>query len=79
MSIPDDEKIKAEEDRRLAQSDIQESQWDSPPVFISDRKGDQLNVTYGGIHAGNVPKYHIVDQVFLVLMGTGLSIAEVRA
>ncbi|KAG2150143.1 NRDE-2, necessary for RNA interference-domain-containing protein [Suillus cothurnatus] len=62
VSIPDDEKIKAEEDRRLARSDIQESQWDSRPVFISDRKGDQLNVTYGGIHAGNIPKYHIVNR-----------------
>lgn len=60
VSILDDEKIKAEEDRRLAQSDVQESQWDSRPVFFSDRKGDQLNVTYGGIHAGNIPKYHIV-------------------
>lgn len=79
VSIPDDEKIKAEEDRRLVQSEIQESQWDSRPVFFSDRKGDQLNVTYGGIHAGNIPKYHIVNQVFLVLMGTGLSIAGVRA
>ncbi|KAG1846882.1 NRDE-2, necessary for RNA interference-domain-containing protein [Suillus subluteus] len=62
VSIPDDEKIKAEEDRRLAQSDIQESRWDSRPAFISDRKGDQLNVTYGGIHAGNVPKYHVVNR-----------------
>ncbi|KAG1757705.1 NRDE-2, necessary for RNA interference-domain-containing protein [Suillus lakei] len=62
VSIPDDEKIKAEEDRRLAQSDTQDSQWDSRPVFFSDRKGDQLNVTYGGIHAGNIPKYHLVNR-----------------
>ncbi|KAG2056941.1 hypothetical protein BDR06DRAFT_1038090 [Suillus hirtellus] len=62
VGIPDDEKIKAEEDRRLAESDTQESQWDSRPVFFSDRKGDQLNVTYGGIHAGNIPKYHIVNR-----------------
>ncbi|KAG2154714.1 NRDE-2, necessary for RNA interference-domain-containing protein [Suillus clintonianus] len=62
VSIPDDEKIKAEEDRRLAQSDIQGSQWDSRPVFFSDRKGDQLNVTYGSNHAGNVPKYHLVNR-----------------
>ncbi|KAG2755539.1 hypothetical protein P692DRAFT_20815112 [Suillus brevipes Sb2] len=62
VSIPDDEKIKAEEDRRLVQSEIQESQWDSRPVFFSDRKGDQLNVTYGGIHAGNIPKYYIVNR-----------------
>ncbi|KAG1749866.1 NRDE-2, necessary for RNA interference-domain-containing protein [Suillus paluster] len=60
--IPDDEKLKAEEDRRLAQNDHQDSQWDSRPVFFSDRKGDQLNVTYGGIHAGDIPKYHIVNR-----------------
>ncbi|KAG2369454.1 NRDE-2, necessary for RNA interference-domain-containing protein [Suillus spraguei] len=69
VSISDDEKIKAEEDRRLAQSDVQESQWDSRPVFVSDRKGDQLNVTYGGIHAGNISKYHIVKPGILGLDG----------
>jgi hypothetical protein len=61
-SILDDEKLKAEEDRRLAQSDIQQTSWDSRPVFFSDRKGDQLNVTYGGIHAGDIPKYHVVNR-----------------
>ncbi|KAG0696046.1 NRDE-2, necessary for RNA interference-domain-containing protein [Suillus ampliporus] len=62
VSIPDDEKLKAEEDRRLAQNDLQESQWNSRPVFFSDRKGDQLNVTYGGIHTGDIPKYHLVNR-----------------
>ena len=28
--------------------------------FYSDRKGDILNVTYGGIHAGDVPKYRLL-------------------
>ncbi|OJA16132.1 hypothetical protein AZE42_00089 [Rhizopogon vesiculosus] len=61
-SILDDEKLKIEEDRRLAQSGLEQSKWDSRPVFFSDRKGDQLNVTYGGIHAGDIPKYHIVNR-----------------
>lgn len=61
-TILDDEKLKVEEDRRLAQSGLQQNTWDSRPVFFSDRKGDQLNVTYGGIHAGDIPKYHIVDR-----------------
>ena len=61
-TILDDEKLKVEEDRRLAQSGVQQSTWDSRPLFFSDRKGDQLNVTYGGIHAGDIPKYHIVDR-----------------
>lgn len=28
--------------------------------FYSDRKGDILNVKYGGLHAGDVPKYNLV-------------------
>ena len=30
------------------------------PLFYSDRKGDQLNLTYGGLHAGDVPRYNLV-------------------
>ncbi|KAJ8591485.1 hypothetical protein M405DRAFT_734897 [Rhizopogon salebrosus TDB-379] len=61
-NILDDEKLKIEEDRRLTQSGLQPSKWDSRPLFFSDRKGDQLNITYGGIHAGNIPKYHLVNR-----------------
>ncbi|EKM61215.1 uncharacterized protein PHACADRAFT_84015 [Phanerochaete carnosa HHB-10118-sp] len=28
--------------------------------FYSDRKGDRLNVTYGGLHTGDVPRYRLV-------------------
>lgn len=28
--------------------------------FYSDRKGDILNISYGGIYAGDVPRYHLV-------------------
>lgn len=51
----DDERLKAEEDsaRRTRQQD------DSRPVFFSDKKGDPLSMQYGGIHAGDVPKYHL--------------------
>ena len=28
--------------------------------FYSDRKGDLLNIQYGGLHAGDIPKYRIV-------------------
>jgi hypothetical protein len=30
-------------------------------TFYSDRKGDPLNVTYGSIHSGQIPKYHLVS------------------
>ncbi|KAI6007197.1 NRDE-2, necessary for RNA interference-domain-containing protein [Pisolithus albus] len=51
-----DERNKQDEDRRLAVQD--HSQWS----FFSDRKGDPLNITYGGIHAGDLPKYRPVNQ-----------------
>lgn len=36
--------------------------------FYSDRKGDILNVTYGGVHAGDVPKYHLVAREYHALL-----------
>ncbi|KAI6119002.1 NRDE-2, necessary for RNA interference-domain-containing protein [Pisolithus croceorrhizus] len=51
-----DERNKQDEDRRLAAQD--HTQWS----FFSDRKGDPLNITYGGIHAGDLPKYRPVNQ-----------------
>jgi hypothetical protein len=29
-------------------------------VFYTDRKGDRLNVRYGGLHTADVPKYRLV-------------------
>ncbi len=34
----------------------------SRPLFYSDRKGDLLNVKYGSLHAGDIPKYHLVGR-----------------
>ncbi|EIN14098.1 hypothetical protein PUNSTDRAFT_140471 [Punctularia strigosozonata HHB-11173 SS5] len=31
------------------------------PLYITDRKGDPLNVHYGGLHAGDVPKYRLLN------------------
>lgn len=31
----------------------------SNSIFYSDRKGDPLNITYGGLYAGSVPKYRL--------------------
>ncbi|CAA7259932.1 unnamed protein product [Cyclocybe aegerita] len=30
--------------------------------FYSDRRGDPLNIQFGGLHAGDIPKYHIVGR-----------------
>ncbi|KAF9244578.1 NRDE-2, necessary for RNA interference-domain-containing protein [Melanogaster broomeanus] len=60
--ILDDEKLKAEEDRRrLAQQDQEHNQWVPRPLFYSDRRGDPLNITYGSLHDRDVPKYHLVS------------------
>lgn len=55
--LVDDERLKAEEDRKRKD--------EKPPVFYSDRKGDRLNVTYGGLHAGDVPKYRLVGGMYV--------------
>ena len=30
-------------------------------LFYSDRRGDMLNIQFGGLHVGHIPKYHLVD------------------
>ncbi|KAH9064097.1 DUF1740-domain-containing protein [Lactarius vividus] len=55
--VLDDERMKAEEEsssRMAKQQDV------SQLAFFSDRKGDPLNVQYGGIYSKEVPKYHLV-------------------
>ncbi|KAG9222676.1 hypothetical protein CCMSSC00406_0004590 [Pleurotus cornucopiae] len=37
-------------------------QGSSKRVYYSDPKGDPLNVLYGGLHAGDVPKHHLVGR-----------------
>ena len=49
--IPDRPNLKALDD---------ESAW---RLFYSDRRGDMLNIQFGGLHVGDVPKYHLVDGI----------------
>ncbi|THH18087.1 hypothetical protein EW146_g2843 [Bondarzewia mesenterica] len=53
-----DERLKDEEDRRRVQAQIASSS--SERLSYSDRKGDPLNVRYGGLHSRNIPKYRLV-------------------
>ncbi|KAI0936623.1 hypothetical protein AcW1_000813 [Taiwanofungus camphoratus] len=54
-----DERLKAEEDSRSRKDgDYSAMDFLSAPLYITDRKGDPLNVQFGGLHAGHVPKYH---------------------
>ena len=55
----DDERLKAEEDRRRKDAH-ESSSSSSQPLFYSDKKGDPLNVRYGGLSTSDVPRYHLV-------------------
>lgn len=60
-TLLDDERLKASEDRlRLEQQGQERDRWVPRPLFYSDRKGDPLNLTYGRLHTGDVPKYRPV-------------------
>ena len=52
---------KLEEDRRLRTEDAVRPSAKEGLVYFTDRKGDPLNVRYGGLYAGDVPKYRLVD------------------
>lgn len=65
--MPNDERLKAEEDRRRLEQDSQEhTQWAPRPLFYSDRRGDSLNITYGSLHASDVPKYRPVSREYCI-------------
>lgn len=55
IQLRDDERLKEEDDRKLKE----------PILFYSDRKGDILNLQYGRLHAGDVPKYRLVGGTLL--------------
>jgi hypothetical protein len=57
-----DERQKAEEDRIYRNEDATIGGDGALPLFYSDRRGDSLNVRFGGLHAGDVPKHFLVDR-----------------
>ncbi|KAF8647946.1 hypothetical protein AX16_006478 [Volvariella volvacea WC 439] len=50
-----------------ADGSLQPVQDEASKYFYSDRRGDPMNVQYGGLHAGDVPKYHAVARGRFVL------------
>lgn len=67
----DDEQLKAEEDRKRRDGDggegsIHAGRAESPLLFYSDRKGDPLNLRYGGLYAGDIPKYRLVGRELIL-------------
>jgi hypothetical protein len=58
VDLSNDERVKAKEDAQFYDDG-------STRPFYSDRKGDPLNIRYGGLHAGDVPKYRLVNRMCL--------------
>ncbi|OCH96207.1 DUF1740-domain-containing protein [Obba rivulosa] len=60
----DDERRKAKEDlsRTRLTDEYDARRATSPPLFYTDRKADFLNVRYGGLYAGDVPRHHLVGR-----------------
>jgi hypothetical protein len=54
----DDERAKQEEDRNARLG----TRYDggTPGLFVVDKVGDPMNIVYGGIHAGDIPRYRRV-------------------
>jgi hypothetical protein len=45
-------------------------------IYYSDRKGDFLNIQYGGLHAGDVPKYHLAGGTLRLPISDNIIIKE---
>lgn len=46
------------------ESETLPSAVEDAPLYYTDRKGDPLNVTYGGLHTYHIPKHHLVDRKY---------------
>lgn len=68
-TILNDERVKAVQDRQIKLTSSADS---NPPLYYSDRRGDRLNVSYGMLHPGDVPKYRLIS-------GTCLAFPRCRA
>ncbi|KAF9527838.1 NRDE-2, necessary for RNA interference-domain-containing protein [Crepidotus variabilis] len=62
---------KARDYEKLPESFVKDakssSALESNQLFYSDRRGDVLNVQYGGLHTGDIPRYHVVSNSKRVL------------
>ena len=56
----------SEEDRIFKEDEVQQDRLRDTeflggrPLYYSDRKGDILNIKYGGLYSGDIPRYHLV-------------------
>ncbi|TBU34597.1 NRDE-2, necessary for RNA interference-domain-containing protein [Dichomitus squalens] len=58
--LRDDERTKLNEDHSYRREEAEKPNAKEGLVYFTDRKGDPLNVRYGGLHAGDIPKHRLV-------------------
>ncbi|KAG6878633.1 hypothetical protein C0993_001156 [Termitomyces sp. T159_Od127] len=56
------EKSLKDKERHGSIRDTSSVENETSRLYYSDRKGDRYNIQYGGLHAGDIPKYHIIDR-----------------
>lgn len=56
FSEAQDEKLKTKEDREL--TSLEDRHEPHAKAYFVDKRGDNMNVTYGGMHPGDIPKFH---------------------
>lgn len=75
-----DERKKVKEDAQWRVSELAEfTDIISRPAFYSDRKGDILNVKYGRIHSGDIPKYGLLGREYIRRVCDGGFMTEIQA
>lgn len=54
--------LREEAKQRQSTEDFHDFLGAAHPLFFSDKKGDVLNVKFGGLHSGDIPKYDLIDR-----------------
>jgi hypothetical protein len=67
----DDHLADADHIRSLRQDALEGYDSRTRPLYFSDRSGDPLNVRYGGLHTGDIPKHTLVGRKFPIWLTCG--------
>ena len=60
--MSEDERRKLEEDRKHRRDYVEKPDAKEGLVYFTDRRGDPQILQYGGLYAGDVPKYYLVGR-----------------
>lgn len=73
----DDERVKAKEDRQLEDSDP-DSRGKTRDYYV-DKRGDVLNISMGGLHKGDIPKFRRSGSTLTVVQSSCLTHTQRRS